>query len=449
MEEKIGVLQEKTKEKSHIGFLIKMAIFLVLIYAKNVLDAPISATMLLVVSGLIALTGRKEEIVALVVCCIPLATSFQYKYLQLLCIVIYCIKARKNTGSIICVMPLLFMMIWEALHAFGENFLLNEYLRSFAELIAVTVIMLDSKKEFNYVLICRIMAASTLVMCFVVLMNLLKSTGYNFEGIFTGTYRFGVVDEGTEFFGVSYNANNLGFICNLSIAGLLQLVASRRQRTYDYIMIVALMFFGFLTMSRAFVICCALIIILFMLAKGNGVSDILKAVISVSIIIGVIYFIISKYAPFIIERIIGRFEANDITNGRAFLFTFYNSHLMSNPKYLFFGIGLQDVIEKIQKLYGNTLLNVPHNGIQELLVVWGAPGLIMFVVFILNLIKHSNEKHKLINYIPMLMVLLYVQSSQLITNGSVLLSLTFIYLSLCENFGGVKNEDIQENCEVC
>lgn len=441
-------MEEKIKEKSHFGFFIKLAIFIALIFARNIMKLPVSETILLLVSCLIALTSDKEELVALLVCCIPTAAAFQYKYLILLSIIIYYIKFYKDIGSPLGAIPLLLMMIWEGFHSFSEEFLIVEYLRGFAELIIVSLIILDKKKDFNYTLICRMLAISAIAMCFVVLLNLLDSTGYNFEGIFTGTYRFGVGNEDAELFGVNYNANNLGFICNLSIAGLLQLVASKKQKSIDLVMIILLMFFGFLTMSRAFIICCAFILVLFMVSKGSGVSNTIKAVISTAFVLGIVYLIVNNYAPFIVERIIKRFQVNDVSNGRTQLFAFYNEHLLYNSKNLLFGIGIQDIHSKIYKMYSGLMIDVPHNGIQELLVVWGIPGLAFFTMFVVNLIKKSNMKYKIINYIPMLMTFLYVQSGQMITSGTVLLAFLFMYASLCENFGGTLNENNRESCEV-
>ncbi len=426
----------KAKEKRHIGFIVKMLIFLALIYAKNIMEISIPVSLLLVMSAFIVVTGDRDEIIILGICCIPLSSSFQYKYTLLMCIIVYFLKYRKDIEYNSYILPLVFMMLWEGLHAFAYAYSLNEYLRSFAELLFCTFFMINMCKSINYPLLCRMLAFSTIVMCFIVLMNLLESTGYDFEGIFTGTYRFGVGDKEAENFGANYNANALGFMCNLSIVGLLQLASLKKQKATDYAMIVGLMFFGFLTMSRSFIICLASVFVMFVLSRKGGIAGNIKTIIGIGVIIGATYYIMTNYASFIIEGIFERFQEKDVSGGRVDLISFYNKHIFSDMKYLLFGLGLQDLLPKVYRIY-RTKVNVCHNGIQELLLVWGIPGLVMFIWFIKKMIESARSTakgYKLINFAPLLLITLYVQSGQLITSGQVLLSLAFAYMSMCVNF---------------
>ena len=79
---------------------------------------------------------------------------------------------------------------------------------------------------------------------------------------------------------------------------------------------------------------------------------------------------------------------------------------------------------------------MPHNGIQEILVVWGIPGLLLFVWLIVEMFLQVKTKHKIkfINLIPALLVLVYTMFGQLITAGQVLLSLVIVYISLYVKF---------------
>jgi len=281
----------------------------------------------------------------------------------------------------------------------------------------------------------------------IVLFNLLESTGYNFEKIFTGSYRFGKQEIEANSYEVSYNSNALGYICNLAISGLLILIVKNKHKLIDIVFIGLLLLFGFLTMSRSFFVCCALVFVLFALSRGASISSLLKATVFMIIIIALVYGIMVNYAPFVLEKIMDRFMERDISNGRIDLFSFYNKHLLSEYKYMFFGIGIQNMLYKLFTIYNTTNIRVAHNGIQEVLIVWGIPGIALFIAYIYCLIKSSHDvakKHKLANYIPLLLTLIYVQSGQFVRSGIVMLSFAFCYIALCANFEEEKDENVKE-----
>jgi hypothetical protein len=90
--------------------------------------------------------------------------------------------------------------------------------------------------------------------------------------------------------------------------------------------------------------------------------------------------------PTVVERFYERFLVDDITNHRGDLLVFYNKHIFSSAKYSLFGIGMQNMGDKLLSIYPNTFSFVPHNGIQQTIVAWGIPGLILFTVFIVGVI---------------------------------------------------------------
>ena len=94
---------------------------------------------------------------------------------------------------------------------------------------------------------------------------------------------------------------------------------------------------------------------------------------------------------------------------------------------------------------GDTEMNVCHNGTQEVLVCWGLPGLIMFVWYIVEMIKRKPKglKRGIVNYIPLVLLLVAAQAGQLLTSGNKLLAFGLVYISLCYDFSGGNNE---KNC---
>ena len=78
-----------------------------------------------------------------------------------------------------------------------------------------------------------------------------------------------------------------------------------------------------------------------------------------------------------------------------------------------------------------------HNNIQEILVAWGIPGLIMIAALIAALViraRSFNRRLTLINCIPLIIILVKSLAGQMISSGYTMLALSFAYLSLCQHF---------------
>ena len=429
-------------------FYILMSVLIGAIFGRNIIHLPIPVILFLALAGCIAVFGGKNEIVAMIICCIPLSTAFQYKYALFLCIAIYYIKYPKDFKITVVLLPLICMMLWEMLHGFQWDLSIYEYFRGFAELIACTFLMSLRSKDFDYAFICRMLAVCAVSMMFVVLLNLLDAANYDFEAIFTGSYRFGVGDATAENFGVNYNPNSLGFICNLSIVGLLQLIIAKKQTWTDYLFIILLIFFGFMTMSRAFLLCFAAIFGLTVFAGKVKWSERILRIAGIIIFMLVVVLAIWLFMPTVFEKFLDRFiKEEDISNGRIDLFAFYNQHIFSKFEYWFFGIGLQDIEGKMVHLYGD-IGDVLHNGPQELIVVWGFPGLMCFIWWVMLLVSSAKneKKYRFEQFLPLILIFLQVQFGQLISSGIALLSFSFAYLSLCfSNEEKGHEKDFQKN----
>ncbi|MBE6596316.1 MAG: hypothetical protein E7641_01475 [Ruminococcaceae bacterium] len=422
-----------------------MAVMVLAIFARNVFDLPIPVLIILAIGAFIALIGDRNEIIALIICCIPMSAAFQYKYLIFICILLYALKFMKDIRFSFVVFPLAFMMVWELLHAFEYAFSAYTFLRNFAELIFCAFLMMvlpQAHKKINYPMICRLLAITSVCMMSIVLLNLLKETNYNFEEIFFGTYRFGVGDADTKNYGVNYNANGLGEIANLSILGLLQLVSIKKHNIFDYLLIIALTLFGVMTMSRTFLVCFALIFVMFAVSGTSTAVAKVKRIFGIILLVALLIILVYQIMPDVFERFVDRFKVADITNGRADLLGFYGEHIASSFKHSFFGVGLQDYGVKVNNIY-KTAMDVCHNGTEEVVVCWGIPGLMLFAWFIVEMFRHKalGFRRCLANYMPLLLILVFVQAGQLISSGISLLSLSFAYVSLIYNFKERQNNE--------
>ena len=136
---------------------------------------------------------------------------------------------------------------------------------------------------------------------------------------------------------------------------------------------------------------------------------------------------------------INRFTGQDVTSGRTDLFSYYSMALLERPVVLLFGVGLEDYPNKVIATFD--YFNIPHNGIQELLVMWGIPGLVLFTLLIVFAWKNASSKNKnipFVNYIPLLIMLFYVQGAQMVSSS--IINMIWIYIYVCLLYGDQNKE---------
>ena len=431
---------KKLLSNKNLIFYTGISLTFILVFLRLIFDIDVSVFMTLLMFGLTILFCDREQIITLAIICLPLSATFQYKYALLICVGVYFIKFNEDISIKRLLIPVLLMLFWEALHAFFYTTDIKEYFRGFAELILVAFVMLLPLKKFNYARFIRVFAISCIVVFTILFLYVLADNNFDIQAMFSNGYRLGINNRGDQDLGIYLNANVIGFLCNISIVGLAQLLLSRNGKIMDVAFIVLLIVFGFLTMSRAFLLCLAVITLIclcMILVRFNAK----KRWIIIGSVVGAGIFavlLVALLVPSVIQSFIQRFTEGDISGGRIDIFKAYNEHIFSDIKYLMFGIGLQDISGKMQQLHGIEIY-VPHNGIQELVVVWGIPGLVLFGWFMVEMFLQAKKHHKirLINLLPLILVSVDVMFGQLIRSGTTLLALLMVYISLYVKFDTV------------
>lgn len=435
------------REKDHQLFWLLMAGFMALLFIRNVFWS-FPVILLLGYVCVIAAFSDHDEIIALAVSFIPFSAAFQYRYALIILIAIYIIKYPKTTNRIDpkAYIPLLILMFWEMLHGIKYSFSFSSFLQGFSELIFCTFVISLPNKKFDYKFISRVFAVSTVFSCSVLLLKLLLSVNFNFLAIFmSGNYRLGINDRTVTNYAFNYNPNALGAMCNIAIATLLLRMKLCTRKIVDVLLCLALAMFGLLTLSRSFIICFLLLILLFVLSAEKNFAKKIKIICFLLAILIVTVIIIQSFMPYVFENLTGRFQEDDISNGRNDLWVEYNEHIFLSVEYSLFGIGLQNIYPKMENIYTVPPDNVPHNGIQEIVVVWGFVGLVFFVVYMFSIVFVSFEsktKKQLLNFVPIIIWAIKIMSGQMITSGKDLLMLTLFYVVFCTNFSQDINEEL-------
>ncbi len=422
---------------------ISLGAMLMIVFARLGLNINLPVVLLLVVSTIPALLGNPSQYLAMLLTFIPLGTAFQYKYALLLYLIIGIIRFRKQLSISNVVIVIALMMIWELLHGLYAAFSYNEFLRAFAELLILGFVTSLKLNNIDYKLISRSLAFSVIgVSLIIIYIKVNSGFGGFFEMLAESTTgdRFGqdTTEDGTAY-GLNFNANGMGFICNMAIASLLILIARKEYKLLDIVMLIVLIFLGAMTLSRTFVVVCSFLFLSFILFTPGTAGQRVKNIFLLLVIFVVFIYGLFVYAPSIIQNFAERNDTDDITNGRAFLMEFYHNHIFSSFEYCFWGIGLQGYGTKLVEIYGRNI-GVCHNGIQEIWVTWGFVGIILFTIMIIQMIlisKKYSGKRNLFAYIPLCALLFTTMAGQLISGGKELLSLSFIYIVLCLNWNNI------------
>lgn len=407
-----------------------------LFVVRYLLKVNVPAIVFLMVTMLPIWWGSTTEQLAFAVSCIPFSVAFQYKYALLILAAAIIIKNRgrlKRSGVFIIIMV---MMAWELCHAFYGWFSFVEYLRDFAELILLGVVTSINLREVDHKLVIRSLTVSVVGVCVIMLIMQMQQFGFDLVAVFARSarsFRFGQSNMEAGTFALNFNANNLGFICNLATCGGLLLSARKEHRRMDVVLAICSVVFALMTLSRAAIVCLLFIFITFLfLVEGkfavkiwSGVGAVLAAVAAL--------VLISMFVPSVFENLLERFQRADIWNGRGNLLKYYNEFLMSSPMYFLFGIGMQNIFDKVSPHY--PVIDVPHMGAQEVMVAWGVVGVIMMGIVLWRILvvsrKYAGGKRQLYQFMPLALTLVFTTSGQLLTSSRALMALTFSYICLC------------------
>lgn len=424
------------KNKENRIFRVYLVAMFVLMVARYLLKIDVPAIAFLALTLLPAWFGTKSEQLAMVASCIPLSVAFQYKYALLILSAAILIRNRWKLNRSGAFMIILAMAIWEWWHAFYGRFSYVEYLRDFAELILLGLVISIDLDHVNYKLIIRSLAISVVGVCAIMLVMQLQQFDFNLLAVFgrsAHSFRFGQSNMESGVYALNFNANNLGFICNLSTCGVLLLVSRREGTRFDIMMAVSASIFALMTLSRAAIICLILIFFAFIfLGEGKILQKVFSGVVG-TVVAVIAMLLLWTYIPSVFENIQERFDRADVSGGRTSLFLYYGQFLLSSPAYFLGGIGMQQIFEKVSPYF--PVHDVPHMGIQEVWVVWGCVGIVMLVMLFAKIVtvskQYAHGRRKLYQFMPFFLTLIYTSSGQLLTSSRALMALIVSYVCLC------------------
>lgn len=427
------------KERPNKRFWLLFSLLLATICVRYGLQIDIPRPVFLVLVAIIALQAEQAEIIALCMGLIPLHEALDFYYAIVICLVVYTIKYNRYIKFNFSMILVLVMLLWELLHCFTVSFSPVELVTSFVPLIALVIIMSSDITELDYAFIVRVLAISTAAICITMFLQIIWLSDFNLGATLINLRRLGALSETSKkallISGAEVQTNSLGILSVIVISGLLQLKFIGKKKRMDNFLIFTALMFGTLSASRTFLACLLLMLLLTMMGQRSGYRKL--SFFAIMILAGALFIAVFwKLFPNQLEYFISRFFESDITTGRDTLMVKYHKFIADNPDVLFFGIGLQDYGERLTNVY-RVARNVPHNSIQEIVVAWGIPGMLMIILLIFIIIriprKHKSH-HRLMNYIPLIILLFKSMAGHLLTSGYTMLALSYAYLCLAQDF---------------
>ncbi len=412
------------------------------VFGRYSFDLNIPQFILTSVVLFIALIGDKNEVLAISMCCIPLHSIIDFYLAIGICVIMYIFKNIRTLKVGPAITLGIIMVLWEVLHCILGELDIKVTIGAMTVLVYLLVVMSSDLSDVDYGFVTRSLAIASICVCVLLLADCIIKSNFNFSVAMAQLQRLGKMSEYEE---ASINPNTIGIINVLAMSGLLQLrIKNGKEKNSGMVFLGCgfLLIMGLLTASRTFLV--SLIIMLLLMVWGvpgsiNKKTRFFAMILFFSLILLLIYRLIF---PENFEFFLNRFNSGNMWNGRDLIISDYNEYMLDNKWVALFGVGLSNFSEKVLYTY-NISQNVPHNGIQETVVAWGLPGLLMVMAMIALMITRSRQfcnRRTLLNYIPLIVILAKAMAGQLLTSGSTMLILIFAYLSLCQNFSDIKKE---------
>ena len=438
--------KELKRSAGHGRFYGLLTLLLLLILTRYSLQIGIPRPVFLGIIFLIAVLGDRDEIIAMCMCCIPLHESIDFFYSVVICVSIYLLKYYKRIRINFTIAPVLFMVIWELLHCFEGELSIIGLLSGIVPLLVLAVFMSSDVSDVDYDFVTRAFAFAAAMVCLSLLVRVLYAADFNVASAFAGLQRLGMdTEESKQSMTVSggeINPNTLGIICVLATTALMQLRTVGRGKKKDLVLSIILLVFGALTASRTYLACLALMLVLLLFAQKGSFAQKIRFLVGILLVLILALLVLGLVFPELMQHFYSRFLERDLTTGRLGLMSVYHDFIVSNPRVLGFGIGLQDFGIKMTEVY-RVARNVPHNAIQELVIAWGLPGLVAFCALMILMIwrsRHFCRRQSLLHYIPILIILFKAQAGQMLNSAYTMLAFSYAYLSMTQRFVPVERQ---------
>lgn len=286
----------------------------------------------------------------------------------------------------------------------------------------------------------------SIVLCIVIILTTFKNAPSNWLYLFSrGWFRFGSKQaENVDGMMLSVNANTLAYYSVVGCALAFNFIPESKGRT-RFIHIGALALFavsGVFTVSISWMLVMSVCTLLFVFTQTKSGKAVLLTGVGIVFVIIIARIALSR-TPELLAAFTSRLTTVDLASGdaRTDLMMGYHNAFWGNPRFIFLGTGVT------QYRQVTNISNSFHNMAQQIFVSYGViAGFVFFVGFLAPLRRLGRHTTALIDWLPMVAVLLFTQTIQFINPESLMLPyVVAFYLLSVRSMEGQNDEALYNN----
>lgn len=334
--------------------------------------------------ALIALVGLAlmdaEDSIAFFYFMIPLFSGLPGNYIRLIYLIGLFVKLQKKKLNMVVSLLAAGCLTLEILHMKSLSNAQN-YMFWTINLLLFTFIATRKREQTNPDKSIVLYSTATAIAGAIMLICTVKM-GF-LEKVLIGRYRFGdfsdfASDSYNEAMHLSMDPNYLGFYMLTAIIGVYVLVRNKRIAKIPGVLLISInALWGFITLSRTFVILLVLFVLCTLFESDSNISKKLMLIIELALFAVIILWLLQTFYPETIEAVVQRFNASDMAggNGRMDLISIYLDKWFEHPIYMLFGTGFISMMDNLGM--GQNL----HCTQMEVIVGAGLLGTMMWIAF--------------------------------------------------------------------
>jgi hypothetical protein len=408
---------------------ILIATFVGFIFLRDLLNIPISSNVLIAIAIIIFIIADISIMLAFLAFLIPFTTGIPGSFITMFALIIYILKTKQLTFNY-ALLSVWIISLLELFNMFGTNNSLILYTRIVILLLFLALVLTNTTEQYDHYKIIKYYFYGYFWACIDIIFQTLKE--FSISQFISSGIRFGrtlnYVDISIEGKLVSPNVNSLGIYSVMVITFIIILI-SMNKKNFKYLpLLIFAALVGTLTLSRTFIISLGVSLIFYIFISVIMKRNIVKNLLAMTSIVGVFAAVLINKFPTLLQFVISRFQVEDISSGRLDISGYYTNYLLTHPKALVMGVGLQDYKSKT-----NYFMSA-HNGTQEVIIAWGIIGMIC-IIFLFNkiyknAIRDSLVKNKntyLLSLIPAFVFIVSIQASRLFSAGFLLIMIIPCY----------------------
>lgn len=402
----------KVKANRNLLLIAFVAILSCALIARDVLSISVNKFILLGICSVFLFVADETTKISMIAFMLPLVCGLPSTYIFLVIIALMLLRNRINATTVVYFV--VFIVLEFIALAFSNHTLDNEVVKQLL-FTCVFFLLLFTDEYVDYLQCMKLYFWGAILVSFVISAYSIMRAPENWLSLFAkGLYRFGdqALDD-IQGMTLRLNSNSLAYF---SLTGMLQgfIVVKRSNGLNKWFSLAGVLFLaiaGLLSVSRSWLLVAAgcICILIFALMKSAKGLFIMLGVLGVTFIVGVV---VQQIFPELFIGMVTRMTSESFEggNGRVEISAMYFDLFFNSIRTMLIGAGAT---------YYRTALGMvksAHNGTLQVLMCYGLIGSTVFVGGMLAPLKRkrNEQRGELINWIPLIGTVVFVQTIQFI-----------------------------------